>query len=52
MEPHLRPSARDMFDVISKVRAAQEQLATDPWDATEGPPLFARQEAGLGSVSV
>ena len=31
MEPHLRPSARDVFDVISKVQAAQEQLATgDP----------------------
>ena len=51
MEPHLRPSARDVFDVISKVQAAQEQLAAgNPWDAKEGPPLIAHQEAGSASV--
>ena len=51
MEPHLRPSARDVFDVISKVQAAQDQLATgDPWDAKEGPPLFAHQETGSASI--
>lgn len=51
MEPHLRPSARDVFDVISKVQAAQEQLAAgNPWDAKEGPPLIAHEEAGSASV--
>jgi len=38
MEPQRRPSARDVFDVISRVQLAQEQAAQDPWDANEGPP--------------
>lgn len=51
MEPHLRPSARDVFDVISRVQTAQDQLATDnPWDAKEGPPLSADQETGAALV--
>lgn len=51
MEPHLRPSARDVFDVISRVQTAQDQQATgDPWSAKEGPPLFAHQEAGAALV--
>lgn len=45
MEPQSRPSARDVFDVISKVQLAQDQqVAQDPWDANEGPPQFALQE--------
>lgn len=51
MEPHLRPSARDVFDVLSKVQAAQdEQTTQDPWDAKEGPPPFAHQETGPAPV--
>ena len=47
MDPQSRPSARDVFDVISKSQAAQEEQATqDPWDAEGGPPF----QAGLASV--
>ena len=38
MEPQVRPSARDVFDVISKVKAVQDQQATqDPWHVDDGP---------------
>lgn len=44
MEPQLRPSARDVFDVITKVQLDQEQQAAqDSWDASEGPPRVASQ---------
>ena len=36
MDPHERPSARDVFDVISKVKTAQDQLtAQDPWQVED-----------------
>ncbi|DBA72728.1 TPA: hypothetical protein ACH3X2_010124 [Trebouxia sp. C0005] len=42
MEPQSRPSARDVFNVITTVQLAQEQQAAqDPWDAREGPPHVA-----------
>ena len=42
MEPQSRPSARDVFNVITTVQLAQEQQAAqDPWDANEGPPHLA-----------
>lgn len=42
MDPCSRPSARDVFDIISKAQAAQDEQATqDPWDSEEGPPLQA-----------
>ena len=48
MEPKSRPSARAVFDVISKVQLAQEQrTAQDPWDTQEGPPLVSSQEPQL-----
>ena len=38
MEPQVRPSARDVFDVISKVKAVQDQQATqDPWQVDDVP---------------
>ena len=51
MEPQLRPSARDVFDVITKVQLDQEQQdAQDPWDASEGPPHIASQNPQPASV--
>ena len=50
MEPKSRPSARAVFDVISKVQLAQEQQAAqDPWDANEGPPHLPFQEPQLSA---
>ena len=51
MDPHSRPSARDVFDVISKVQGAlDKQAAQDPWDADEGPPPFVQQQVVPVSV--
>ena len=51
MDPHSRPSARDVFDVISKVQGAlDKQAAQDPWDANEGPPPFVQQQVVPVSV--
>ena len=51
MDPQARPSARDVFDVISEVQVAlDKQAAQDPWDANEGPPPFAKQQTVPVSV--
>ena len=51
MEPQSRPSARDIFDVISKVQIdLDKQAAQDPWDSNEGPPRVASQHTGTASV--
>ena len=38
MDPQLRPSARDVFDVISRVKNVQDEQATqDPWQFDHAP---------------
>ena len=52
MEPQSRPSARDVFNVITTVQLAQEQQAAqDPWDANEGPPHLAAGNSQPSAVS-
>lgn len=52
MEPQSRPSARDVFNVITTVQLAQEQQAAqDPWDANEGPPHLAAGDSQFSAVS-
>lgn len=47
MEPHVRPSARDVFDVISKVKTAQDQLAAqDPWQVEEASTMQVELQQG------
>ncbi len=52
MEPQSRPSARDVFNVITTVQLAQEQQAAqDPWDANEGPHHLAAGDSQPSAVS-
>lgn len=51
MEPQSRPSARDVFNVITTVQLAGQQAAQDPWDANEGPPHLAAGDSQPSAVS-
>ena len=47
MEPQLRPSARDVFDVISKVKTAQDHLAAqDPWQVEDASTMQTDAQQG------
>lgn len=55
MDPQMRPSARDVFDVISKLKCAQDQLVTeDPWQVEDGStfPLSVPPRHHLPAVSI